>query len=64
MKHIVVLKKEKVEDGTHDDLLHKKAAYYDIFNAMASSLNFEKIIDLLEEEKLIEKIEKNINLSA
>ena len=51
-EHIVVLEKgEKAEDGTHDDLLHKKGAYYDIFNAMASSLNFEKIIDSLEEEK-------------
>ena len=50
-EHIVVLEKgEKAEDGTHDDLLHKKGAYYDIFNAMASSLNFEKIIDSLEEE--------------
>ena len=50
--HILVLEKGKLaEDGTHDDLLKKKGAYYDIFNAMASSLNFNKIINSLEGEE-------------
>lgn len=43
-EHIVVLERGKmVEDGTHDDLLKQKGEYYNIFNAMASSLNIEKI---------------------
>lgn len=49
-EHIVVLEKGKlVEDGTHDDLLKQKGEYYNIFNAMANSLNIEKIKDSLEE---------------
>lgn len=44
-EHIVVLERGKmVEDGTHDDLLKQKGEYYNIFNAMASSLNIEKIM--------------------
>ena len=47
-EHIVVLEKgRKVEDGTHEQLLQQKGAYYDIFNAMASSLNIDKIKDSL-----------------
>lgn len=49
-EHIVVLEKGKlVEDGTHDELLLQKGEYYNIFNAMASSLNIEKIKDSLED---------------
>lgn len=48
-EHIVVLEKgRKVEDGTHEELLAQKGAYHDIFNAMANSLNIEKIKDSLE----------------
>lgn len=44
-EHIVVLERGKmVEDGTHDDLLKQKGEYYNIFNAMANSLNIEKIM--------------------
>ena len=47
-EHIVVLEKgRKVEDGTHEQLLQQKGAYYDIFNAMANSLNIDKIKDSL-----------------
>ena len=50
-EHIVVLERGKlVEDGTHDDLLKQKGEYYNIFNAMASSLNIEKIKDSLEDD--------------
>ncbi len=43
-EHIVVLEKGKlVEDGTHEDLLKQKGEYYNIFNAMANSLNIDKI---------------------
>jgi len=50
--HILVLEKGKLaEDGTHDNLLKMKGAYYSIFNAMANSLNFDKIIDSLENEE-------------
>ncbi len=51
-EHIVVLEKGKlVEDGTHDDLLKQKGEYYNIFNAMANSLNIEKIKDSLEDDE-------------
>lgn len=49
-EHIVVLEKGKlVEDGTHEKLLKQKGEYHHIFNAMANSLNLEKIKDSLEE---------------
>lgn len=49
-EHIVVLEKGRlVEDGTHEELLKQKGEYHNIFNAMANSLNFEKIKDSLEE---------------
>lgn len=42
--HIVVLEKGKaVEKGSHDDLYHLKGVYYEIFTAMANSLNIDKI---------------------
>lgn len=44
-EHIVVLEKGRlVEEGTHDDLLKRKGEYYNIFTAMANSLNIEKIV--------------------
>ncbi|OXA86399.1 ABC transporter ATP-binding protein [Flavobacterium hercynium] len=42
--NIIVLEQGKcVEIGTHDELYDNKAAYYQIFMAMANSLNIEKI---------------------
>ena len=47
-EHMVVLEEgRKVEDGAHEELLEQKGAYHDIFNAMASSLNFDKIMESL-----------------
>jgi len=42
--NIVVLEKGRcVEKGTHDELYDNKGVYYEIFMAMANSLNIEKI---------------------
>ena len=42
--NIVVLEQGKcVEKGTHEELYDNKKAYYQIFTAMANSLNIEKI---------------------
>lgn len=42
--NIVVLEQGKcVEKGTHEELYENKKAYYQIFTAMANSLNIEKI---------------------
>jgi ABC-type multidrug transport system fused ATPase/permease subunit len=42
--HIVVLEKGKsVENGSHDELYNLKGVYFEIFTAMANSLNIEKI---------------------
>ena len=42
--HIIVLEQGKcVEQGTHDELYDNKSAYYQIFMAMANSLNIDKI---------------------
>lgn len=42
--NIIVLEKGRcVEKGTHDELYDNKGAYYQIFMAMANSLNIEKI---------------------
>ena len=42
--NIIVLEKGKcVEKGTHDELYDNKGTYYQIFMAMANSLNIEKI---------------------
>ncbi len=49
-RNIVVLEKGRVvEKGVHEDLYKMKGAYFNIFNAMANSLNIEKIIDTIEE---------------
>lgn len=39
-----------VEKGTHEGLYKEKGAYFDIFNAMANSLNIDKIIHTLDDE--------------
>jgi ABC-type multidrug transport system fused ATPase/permease subunit len=42
--NIIVLEKGRcIEKGTHDELYNIKGAYYQIFMAMANSLNIEKI---------------------
>ncbi|MBK9630719.1 MAG: ABC transporter ATP-binding protein [Saprospiraceae bacterium] len=47
--NIVVLEKGKcVETGTHESLYELKGAYYQIFTAMANSLNIEKITQTRE----------------
>lgn len=46
---IVVLKHgEVIETGKHEELYKNKSEYYTIFNAMANSLNIEKIMDSFE----------------
>ena len=43
-ENVVVLEKGRVvEQGTHEELYNNQSAYYDIFNAMANSLNIDKI---------------------
>lgn len=43
-ENVVVLEKGRVvEQGTHEELYDNKSAYYEIFNAMANSLNIDKI---------------------
>ncbi|WKL48182.1 ABC transporter ATP-binding protein [Flavobacterium pectinovorum] len=47
--HIIVLEKgECVEQGTHDELYENKDVYYQIFTAMANSLNIDKITQTLD----------------
>jgi ABC-type multidrug transport system fused ATPase/permease subunit len=47
--NIVVLEAGKcVEKGTHDQLYDHKAVYYQIFTAMANSLNIDKITQTLD----------------
>lgn len=47
--NIIVLDKGKsVETGTHEQLYEQKGYYYDIFTAMANSLNIEKITKTIE----------------
>ncbi|WP_410880164.1 ABC transporter ATP-binding protein [Myroides sp. DW712] len=48
--HIVVMEKgQVVESGIHEVLYDNKQTYYDIFSAMASSLNLEKISQTLHD---------------
>ncbi|NQD70380.1 ABC transporter ATP-binding protein [Sphingobacterium shayense] len=43
-EHIIVMESGRVvEDGTHEELYANHSSYYKIFNAMANSLNVEKI---------------------
>ena len=47
---VVVLDKGKVmEQGTHEELYARNGTYHEIFNAMAQSLNLDKISDTLNE---------------
>jgi ABC-type multidrug transport system fused ATPase/permease subunit len=47
--HIIVLERgECVEQGTHDELYDNKDVYYQIFTAMANSLNIDKITQTME----------------
>lgn len=49
--HIVVLEKGRVvEQGTHDQLYVHNGSYTRIFNAMANSLNIDKISDTMRED--------------
>jgi len=42
--NIIVMEKGTIaENGTHDQLYDKRSVYYEIFNAMANSLNINKI---------------------
>lgn len=48
-ENIVVLEKGRVmEAGTHEDLYKNKGVYYDIFSAMANSMNIQKISESIE----------------
>ncbi|MGJ8593756.1 MAG: ABC transporter ATP-binding protein [Aquaticitalea sp.] len=49
-ERVVVLDKGKVvEQGTHDDLYDNQSTYFEIFNALANSLNIEKISGTINE---------------
>ncbi|MCL4133209.1 UNVERIFIED_CONTAM: hypothetical protein GTU68_052005 [Idotea baltica] len=49
-ENVIVLEKGKViEEGTHEKLYSNESAYHEIFNAMANSLNIEKITDTMNE---------------
>ncbi len=49
---IVVMEKGcVVENGVHDTLYQQKGAYYDIFSAMANSLNIHKIMDTMDSDE-------------
>lgn len=48
---IVVMEKGRVvENGKHEQLYENKSTYYEIFSAMANSLNLEKISQTLHQE--------------
>lgn len=49
-ENVIVLEKGKVmEQGTHEELYDNKSTYFEIFNAMANSLNIEKISRTMSE---------------
>lgn len=49
-ENVIVMEKGKVvEQGTHKVLYENESTYHKIFNAMANSLNIDKITDTLEE---------------
>ncbi len=51
-ENVVVLEKGRVvEQGTHDELYDNKSTYFEIFNAMANSLNIDKIARTINEEQ-------------
>lgn len=48
-ENVIVMEKGKVvEQGTHEKLYKNKSTYYEIFNAMANSLNIDKITNTIE----------------
>ncbi len=47
---IVMEKGQVVESGTHEILYENKSTYYDIFSAMANSLNLDKISHTLNQD--------------
>src|SRR5690606_32090458 len=50
--NIVVLEQGKaVESGQHEELFDRKGRYYEIFTAMANSLNIDKITKTLDSEE-------------
>ncbi|MEZ4909656.1 MAG: ABC transporter ATP-binding protein [Saprospiraceae bacterium] len=54
-KNIIVLEKGLiVEKGTHESLFQQKGPYYNIFNAMANSLNIDKIIDTIKIDEFLD----------
>jgi len=47
--HIIVLEKGRcIEQGEHDELYDNRSVYYEIFTAMANSLNIDKITQTLD----------------
>lgn len=49
-ENVIVLDKGKVvEQGTHEQLYKNESTYFDIFNALANSLNIEKITDTIND---------------
>jgi ABC-type multidrug transport system fused ATPase/permease subunit len=49
-ENVIILENGKVvEEGTHKHLYENGNAYYEIFNAMANSLNIDKITDTMKE---------------
>ena len=49
-ENVIVMEKGKViEEGTHENLYDNTSTYYEIFNAMANSLNLDKISDTIHE---------------
>ncbi len=51
-EHIIVLEKGRlIEAGSHEDLYDNGEAYFEIFSAMANSLNLDKISETTEAEQ-------------
>ncbi|RPE00933.1 ABC transporter ATP-binding protein [Aureibaculum marinum] len=49
-ENVIILEKGRViEQGTHEELYKNENAYFKIFNAMANSLNLDKIAETLNE---------------
>lgn len=47
-EHVIILENGKaMEEGTHKDLYENEGSYFEIFNAMAKSLNIDKITETL-----------------
>lgn len=48
---LIVLEKGRImEEGTHEELYTNKGAYFEIFNAMANSLNIDKIAKTFDDD--------------